>query len=87
MAEEIMYDTSLTLREVFTAYCDHNGISILQVCKTTGIPWTTLASWVRGERGLRAKNANKIRDFLKGKYIIDENVIAEWLRNRKHLTN
>lgn len=37
MAEEIMYDMSLTLREVFTAYCDHNGISILQVCKTTGI--------------------------------------------------
>lgn len=87
MAEEIMYDKILTLREVFTAYCDHNGISILQVCKTMGIPWTTLSSWVRGERGLRAKNANKIRDFLKGKYIVDENVIAEWLKNRKQLTN
>lgn len=83
MQMEIMYNDKLTLREMFTAYCRHNGVSVNQVCNTLGIPWTTLSAWVRGERGLRAKNASKIRDFLHGKYIIDERVIAAWLTDRK----
>lgn len=80
---EIMYNDNLTLREMFTAYCHHNGVSVNQVCNTLGIPWTTLSAWVRGERGLRAKNAHKIRDFLHGRYIIGEHVVAAWLEGRK----
>lgn len=91
MQEELMYNSALTLREVFVEYCNHNGISINQVCRACCIPWTTLSAWVRGERGLRAKNASKIRDFLHGKYIIDERVIAAWLTDRRvdkaHLTD
>lgn len=74
-----MYNQKLTLRDVFKAYCDHNRISVLHVCKRTGIPSTTLAAWVRGERALSARNTNKIRDFLKGKYFIDCEVIVSWL--------
>lgn len=80
---ELMYNDKLTLREVFNAYCSHNGISVNQACATLGIPWTTLASWVRGERNLKAKNASKVRDFLHGRYIIDEAVIVAWLEGRK----
>lgn len=80
---EPMYNQTLTLREVFSAYCEHNSISVNSVCATLGIPWTTLSAWVRGERSLRAKNAQKVRDFLDGRYLVDVSCVVTWLEGRK----
>ncbi len=73
----------LPLAEVFNAYLDHNGLTVAFAAKSCDIPYTNLLEWSKGMRGLSLENAHKIHEFLRGKYVVDVNVISTWLKNRK----
>lgn len=76
---------NLPLVDVFSAYVEHNGLSLAYASRCTKIPYTTLAEWVKGMRGISQKNAGKIREFLKGNFLIDVDAIITYLMIQKEL--
>ena len=74
---------TLPLRDVFNSYIENNNLSIAYAAKSTSIPYTNLLEWSKGLRGISQRNAGKIRNFLKGKYVIDVDTVVNYLLMQK----
>ena len=70
---------SLPLVEVFNNYLDFNGLTVAYASRCTKIPYTNLAEWSKGFRGISQRNAEKVRTFLKGNFLIDVDSIINYL--------
>ena len=76
---------TLPLVEVFNSYIEHNGLSRAYAARCTKIPYTNLAEWSRGLRGISQRNAGKIRNFLNGNFLIDVDMIINYLLIQKEM--
>ena len=72
-------DIALKLVDVFKTYIDLNGLTISYAARCTKIPRTSLAEWAKGQRCLTAENARKVKEFLKGNFLIDVETIVNYL--------
>lgn len=72
-------DITLKLVDVFKAYLDINGLSLSYAARCCKIPRTSLAEWAKGQRCLTAENARKVKQFLKGDFLIDIDTIVNYL--------
>lgn len=72
-------DITLQLVDVFKTYLDINGLSVSYAARCCKIPYTTLSEWAKGQRCLTAENARKIKEFLKGNFLIDVETIVNYL--------
>lgn len=72
-------DITLQLVDVFKTYLDINGLSVSYAARCCKIPYTTLSEWSKGQRCLTAENARKVKQFLKGGFLIDIDTIVNYL--------
>ena len=72
-------DITLQLVDVFKTYIDLNGLTISYAARCTKIPRTSLAEWAKGQRCLTAENARKVKQFLKGDFLIGVDTIVTYL--------
>lgn len=72
-------DITLQLVDVFKTYIDLNGLTISYAARCTKIPRTSLAEWAKGQRCLTAENTRKVKEFLKGSFLIDIETIVTYL--------
>lgn len=72
-------DITLQLVDVFKTYIDLNGLTISYAARCCKIPRTSLAEWAKGQRCLTAENARKVKEFLKGNFLIDVETIVNYL--------
>lgn len=72
-------DITLQLFDVFKTYIDLNGLTISYAARCCKIPYTTLSEWAKGQRCLTAENARKVKQFLKGDFLIDIDTIVNYL--------
>ena len=72
-------DIALKLVDVFKTYIDLNGLTISYAARCTKIPRTSLAEWAKWQRCLTAENARKVKEFLKGNFLIDVETIVNYL--------
>lgn len=72
-------DITLQLVDVFKTYLDINGLSLSYAARCTKIPRTSLSEWAKGQRCLTAENTRKVKEFLKGNFLIDVDTIANYL--------
>ena len=72
-------DITLQLVDVFKTYIDLNGLTISYAARCCKIPRTSLAEWAKGQRCLTAETARKIKEFLKGNFLIDVETIVNYL--------
>ena len=72
-------DITLQLVDVFKTYLDINGLSVGYAARCCKIPYTTLSEWAKGQRCLTAENARKVKQFLKGDFLISVDTIATYL--------
>ena len=72
-------DITLQLVDVFKTYLDINGLSLSYAARCCKIPRTSLASWAKGQRCLTAENARKVKQFLKGDFLIGIDTIVNYL--------
>lgn len=72
-------DITLQLVDVFNEYLDLNGLTVSYAARCTKIPRTSLAEWAKGQRCLTAENARKVKQFLKGGFLIDIDTIVNYL--------
>lgn len=72
-------DITLQLVDVFKIYLDINGLSLSYAARCCKIPRTSLAAWAKGQRCLTAENARKVKQFLKGDFLIGIDTIVNYL--------
>lgn len=72
-------DITLKLVDVFKTYIDLNGLTVSYAARCTKIPRTSLSEWAKGQRCLTAENARKVKQFLKGDFLIDIDTIVNYL--------
>lgn len=72
-------DITLQLVDVFKTYIDLNGLTISYAARCCKIPRTSLAEWAKGQRCLTAENTRKVKQFLKGDFLIDIDTIVNYL--------
>ena len=72
-------DITLKLVDVFKTYIDLNGLTVSYAARCTKIPRTSLSEWAKGQRCLTAENARKVKEFLKGNFLIDIETIVTYL--------
>lgn len=72
-------DITLQLVDVFKTYIDLNGLTISYAARCCKIPRTSLAEWAKGQRCLTAENARKVKEFLKGNFLIGIETIVTYL--------
>lgn len=72
-------DITLQLVDVFKTYLDINGLSLSYAARCCKIPRTSLAAWAKGQRCLTAENARKVKQFLKGDFLIGIDTIVTYL--------
>lgn len=72
-------DITLQLVDVFKTYLDINGLSVSYAARCCKIPYTTLSEWAKGQRCLTAENARKVKEFLKGDFLIGIDTIVNYL--------
>ena len=72
-------DITLQLVDVFKTYLDINGLSVSYAARCCKIPYTTLSEWAKGQRCLTAENARKVKEFLKGDFLIGVDTIETYL--------
>lgn len=72
-------DITLQLVDVFKTYIDLNGLTISYAARCCKIPRTSLAEWAKGQRCLTAENTRKVKEFLKGNFLIDVDTIVTYL--------
>ncbi len=72
-------DITLQLVDVFKTYLDINGLSLSYAARCTKIPRTSLAEWAKGQRCLTAENSRKVKQFLKGDFLINIDTIVNYL--------
>lgn len=69
----------LQLVDVFNEYLDLNGLTVSYAARCTKIPRTSLSEWAKGQRCLTAENARKVKQFLKGDFLIGVDTIVTYL--------
>ena len=72
-------DITLKLVDVFKTYLDINGLSLSYAARCCKIPRTSLAEWAKGQRCLTAENSRKVKQFLKGDFLINIDTIVNYL--------
>ena len=72
-------DNEIQLVDAFNEYLDLNGLTVSYAARCTKIPRTSLAEWAKGQRCLTAENARKVKEFLKGNFLIDVETIVNYL--------
>lgn len=72
-------DIILQLVDAFKTYIDLNGLTISYAARCCKIPYTTLSEWAKGQRCLTAENARKVKEFLKGSFLINVDTIVTYL--------
>lgn len=72
-------DITLQLVDVFKIYLDINGLSLSYAARCCKIPRTSLSEWAKGQRCLTAENARKVKQFLKGDFLIGVDTIVTYL--------
>ena len=72
-------DITLKLVDVFKTYIDLNGLTISYAARCCKIPRTSLSEWAKGQRCLTAENARKVKQFLKGDFLIGVDTIVTYL--------
>lgn len=72
-------DITLQLVDVFKTYIDLNGLTISYAARCCKIPRTSLAEWAKGQRCLTAENTRKVKQFLKGDFLIGADTIVTYL--------
>lgn len=72
-------DITLQLVDVFKTYIDLNGLTISYAARCCKIPRTSLAEWAKGQRCLTAESARKVKEFLKGNFLVDADTIVTYL--------
>ena len=72
-------DITLQLVDVFKTYIDLNGLTISYAARCTKIPRTSLAEWAKGQRCLTAESTRKVKEFLKGNFLVDADTIVTYL--------
>lgn len=72
-------DITLQLVDVFKTYLDINGLSLSYAARCCKIPRTSLAAWAKGQRCLTAETARKVKQFLKGDFLIGIDTIVTYL--------
>lgn len=72
-------DITLQLVDVFNEYLDLNGLTVSYAARCTKIPRTSLAEWAKGQRCLTAENTRKVKEFLKGNFLINIDTIVTYL--------
>lgn len=77
---------SLPLVKIFNNYLDFNGLTVAYASRCTKIPYTNLAEWSKGFRGISQRNAEKVRTFLKGNFLIDVDSIINYLLRQQDET-
>lgn len=70
----------LNLRDIFSEFLCINGFKVAYAARQTGIPWTTISSWVRGERELSSQNKKKVREFLNGNFLVSVSEVEAYMR-------
>lgn len=76
-----MDNENITLRlvDVFNEYLDLNGLTLSYAARCCKIPRTSLAEWAKGQRCLTAENTRKVKEFLKGSFLINVDTIVTYL--------
>ena len=72
-------DITLKLVDVFKTYIDLNGLTVSYAARCTKIPRTSLSEWAKGQRCLTAENSRKVKQFLKGDFLIGVDTIVTYL--------
>lgn len=72
-------DITLQLVDVFKTYIDLNGLTISYAARCCKIPRTSLAEWAKGQRCLTAESTRKVKEFLKGNFLVDADTIVTYL--------
>ena len=68
------------VQQIFAKMCIRDRA---YAAKSMKIPYTSLLEWLKGLRGISQRNAGKIRNFLKGKYVIDVDTVVNYLLMQK----
>lgn len=74
---------SLPLAEVFNTYIEINGLTVAYAARCMGISYTSLAEWTKGMRPISRRNASKVREFLKGSFLISSNRVITYILMQK----
>lgn len=72
-------ERTLTIREIANAYLDYNGLTISYMSRVTRIPNATLRAWLDGRRNISTANLIKVKQFLKGDFLLDVNTVVNHL--------
>ncbi len=72
-------ERTLTIREIANAYLDYNGLTVSYMSRVTHIPDDTLRKWLNGRRNISTANLIKVKQFLKGDFLLDVNTVVNHL--------
>ena len=72
-------EQTLDLREIVDKYLDYNGLRRSYMARTTRIPDSTLRDWLDGKTNISQRNLYKIKEFLKGNFLLNVETIINHL--------
>ena len=78
-------DETLNIREIVNAYLLYNGLTVSYMSRATRIPNSTLRDWLNGKINISAKNLSKVKQFLKGDFLLDVSTIINELLLQKEI--
>jgi len=70
---------TLPLVDVFNAYLEHNDLTIGYAARSMKVPYTNLFEWSKGMRPISQRNAEKVKEFLQGNFLVDVDSIINYL--------
>lgn len=78
-------DETLNIREITNAYLLYNGLTVSYMSRATRIPNSTLRDWLNGKINISTKNLSKVKQFLKGDFLLDVSAIINELLLQKEI--
>lgn len=78
-------EQTLDLREIVDTYLDYNGLTRSYMARTTRIPDSTLRDWLDGKTNISQRNLYKIKEFLKGNFLLNVETIINHLLLSKEI--
>ena len=78
-------DETLSIREITNAYLLYNGLTVSYMSRATRIPNSTLRDWLNGKINISTKNLSKVKQFLKGDFLLDVSTIINELLLQKEI--
>ena len=72
-------EQTLNLREIADAYLEYNGLTRSYMSRVTHIPDSTLRDWLDGKVNISQGNLRKVKEFLKGNFLLDVETIVNHL--------